>query len=83
VSYELDRAFWGDETPLPPITTDQERRTAVRAADFVAAEHPHPLDDTKPDVAGRELATDPLIRAGLLELLDALGIQTTRGNRNA
>ena len=82
MSYELDRAFWGDESPLPPITTDQERRTAVRTADFVASEHPHPLDDTKPDVAGRELATDPLIRAGLLELLDALGIQT-RGNRNA
>lgn len=83
MSYELDRAFWGDETPLPPTTSQQERRAAVRAADYVAAQHPHQLDDTKPDVAGRELATDPLIQAGLLELLDKLGIQTIRGTRNA
>jgi hypothetical protein len=71
VSYELDRAFWGDETALPPTTGDQERRAAIRTADFVAGEHPH--------FTGDQLATDPIIRAGLLELLGALGL--SRGNQ--
>ncbi|MFE7237255.1 hypothetical protein [Streptomyces sp. NPDC057580] len=80
MSYETDRAFWGDETPLPPTTTDQERRAAVRAADYVAAQHPHPADDTMPHFAGRELAMNPLVHVGLRELLDALGLN--RGNCN-
>ncbi|MEU8829423.1 hypothetical protein [Streptomyces sp900116325] len=67
MSYELDRAFWGDETPLPPTTSQQERRAAVRAADYVAGRHPN--------LTGGQLATDPIIRAGLLELLDALGLK--------
>lgn len=49
------------------------RRAAVRIADGVAAEHPHPLDDVMPKLAGRQLAQDPAVSAGLLELLDAIG----------
>ncbi|MGY4901124.1 hypothetical protein [Streptomyces sp. 900116325] len=69
-SYETDRAFWGDETTLPPTTDDQERRAAIRTADYVAGQHPN--------LTGDQLATDPIIRAGLLELLGALGLKETR-----
>jgi hypothetical protein len=49
------------------------RRAAVRIADQIAAEHPHPLDDVMPRLAGRQLAHDPAAAASLLELLDAIG----------
>jgi hypothetical protein len=55
----------------------QLRAASVHVADRIAAEHPHPLDDEAPRLAGRLLAADPLVRAGLRELLDQLGI--TRG----
>lgn len=64
---------------LAELTADQTRRASVHVADRIAAEHPHPLDDLMPRLAGRQLATDPVIAAGLLELLDQLGIP--RGNR--
>ncbi|WP_030917478.1 hypothetical protein [Streptomyces sp. NRRL B-24720] len=75
MSFETDRAFWGDETPLPPTTTNQERRAAIRAADYVAGQYAH--------LTGAQLATDPIIHAGLRELLAALGLQTSKGNPNA
>lgn len=55
----------------------QVRAAAIHVADRIAAEHPHPLDDEAPRLAGRLLAADPLVRTGLRELLDQLGI--TRG----
>lgn len=54
------------------------RRAAVHVADRIAAANPHPLDDLDPRLAGRELAEDPVIAAGVRELLDALDL---RGNR--
>lgn len=64
--------------PSGPSAT---RAAAVHVADRVAAEHPHPLDDQMPKLAGRTIAKDPAVRGDLLELLDVLGLtnQTTRG----
>jgi hypothetical protein len=59
-------------------TARQTRAAAVHVADRIAAEHPHPLDDVMPKLAGRQLAKDPAIAAGVLELLDVLGLITTR-----
>ncbi|MDH6610235.1 hypothetical protein M2164_005870 [Streptomyces sp. SAI-208] len=53
---------------------DATRHIACR----VAAENPHPLDDDMPRLAGRLIGRDPLVAAGLLELLDALGLPTTK-----
>lgn len=55
----------------------EERAAAIRVADHVAGQYPHPLDDTDPVSAGRSVAYDRRARADLLELLDALGIATT------
>lgn len=55
-----------------------ERAAAVRLADQVAAEHPHPLDDLMPRLAGRQLGQDPVIAAGVQELLDAIGLLETQ-----
>lgn len=55
-------------------TTRQARAAAVHVADRIAAEHPHPLDDVMPKLAGRTLAQDPAVAAGVLELLDVLGL---------
>lgn len=52
----------------------QARRAAVHAADRIAAEHPHPLDDEMPALAGQLIARNPDARRQLLELLDALGL---------
>lgn len=54
---------------------DERRRAAVRIADQIAAEHPDPRDDLMPKLVGRELAKDPEIAAGVLELLDQLGLR--------
>lgn len=81
MSFEDDRTIWGTGPTAPDVTATQARRAAIRTADYVAAQHPHPADDTMPHLAGRELAMNPLIHAGLRELLNALGIQTTRGNQ--
>ncbi|MCX5365863.1 hypothetical protein OG864_45015 [Streptomyces sp. NBC_00124] len=59
-------------------TTPEERariarKAAVHVAGRIAAEHPHPLDDVMPKLAGRTLAKDPAVRDDLLELLDAIG----------
>ena len=55
-------------------TVRQARAAAVHCADRIAAEHPHPLDDVMPKLAGRTLAQDPTVRAETLELLDVLGL---------
>jgi len=61
--------------PMPGRNGDQVRRdAAVHVADRVAAEHPHPLDELMPKLAGRQLASDPVVAADVLELLAALGL---------
>lgn len=62
----IERDYW--------TTAEQRRDAAVTVTDRVAAEHPHPLDDTDPRLAGKELAHDPAIAAGVRELLATLGL---------
>lgn len=52
-----------------------DRAAAVRIADQAGVENPHPLDESMPRLAGRQLGQDPVIAAGVLELLDAIGIK--------
>lgn len=59
----------------PERQQELARAAAVRVADQAGAEHPHPLDDLMPRLAGRQLGQDPVIAAGVLELLDAIGIK--------
>jgi hypothetical protein len=59
----------------------EHRRAAIRVADQIGREHPHQLDDLMPKLAGRELAQEPAIAAGVLELLDQLGIHPDRIRR--
>jgi len=61
-------------TAGPTPTRTQLRAAAIHAADRIAAENPHHLDDRAPKQAGVRLAHDPAVRNGLHELLDALGI---------
>lgn len=56
------------------VTAAQQRAAAVHIADRIAAEHPHPLDELMPKLAGRQLAADLVIEDGVRELLAALGI---------
>ncbi|MFD9463525.1 hypothetical protein [Streptomyces sp. NPDC060027] len=65
----------GDGLTVGLVNTAEQRRAAVRAADQIAAEHPDERDDLMPRLAGRELAKDPAIAAGVLELLAQLGIK--------
>lgn len=61
-----------DQYTLACDPTDEQvlRRAAVHIADRVAAQHP--------ELAGRQLAADPTVRAELLQLLDAIGYPTNR-----
>lgn len=62
------------EIPLTPaVDKDLLRLAAVYVAARVAAEHPHPLDDGYPRLAGQAIAHEPAVREDLLELLDAIG----------
>lgn len=61
-----------DDPRRRKATPGQQRRAAVRVADAVAADYPQ-----EPD--GRRLGQDPVIAAGLRELLAALGIDTKTG----
>ncbi|MCX4596177.1 hypothetical protein OG819_42950 [Streptomyces sp. NBC_01549] len=61
----------------------EQRKAAIRIADQIGKEHPHPLDDEDPAQAGRELAKDPAIAAGVLELADQLGIRPDQIRRPA
>jgi hypothetical protein len=65
-----------DYSPKPTTAkADEQRQAAVRIADQFGKEHPHPQDVKDPREAGRELAKDPVIAAGVLELLAKLGIR--------
>lgn len=55
------------------------RAAAVAAADRIAAEHPHELDNVMPRLAGRQLAQDPAIAAGVRELLSVIGLLPDTG----
>lgn len=55
------------------VTATQMRAAAVHCADRIAAEHPGPMDDLMPRLAGKQLAHDPAARDDVLELLDAIG----------
>jgi hypothetical protein len=66
---ELDQRILGDVVTDPTLY----RKAAVHIADQVASRHPTELDDLAPEYAGRLLAQEPTIAAGLLELLDAIG----------
>lgn len=59
---------------VTPLAVEQLRAAAVHVADRVAAEHPHPLDDLMPKLAGRGIAYDPAVRGQVRELLDILGL---------
>ncbi|MEU5477524.1 hypothetical protein [Streptomyces mirabilis] len=73
-----------DYGPKPTTAqADEQRRAAVRIADQFGKEHPHPLDNEDPAQAGQELAMDPAIAAGFLELLDQLGIRPDQIRRTA
>lgn len=69
----IELADYGPKPAIPDA--ELERRAAVRIADQFGREHPHPQDVEDPAQAGRELAKDPVIAAGLLELADKLGIR--------
>ncbi|MER8004826.1 hypothetical protein [Streptomyces sp. NPDC094149] len=56
----------------------EQRKASVHVADRIAAEHPHPLDDQMPKLAGRLIGRDPVVAAGVLELLEALGLRPTK-----
>ncbi|MER6492627.1 hypothetical protein [Streptomyces griseorubiginosus] len=71
---EIETRQLGDVTVDPVQALGAVRRITRR----VAAQNPHELDDVMPRLAGRLVAQDPLIAAGLLELLDALGLPTTK-----
>lgn len=63
-------------------TAAEQRAAAIRVADHIAAEHPSDIDDLFPRHAGRQLAHDPAIAAGVLELLAALDIRPELIRRN-
>jgi hypothetical protein len=48
----------------------KERRAKVRIADQIGREHPHPLDDVMPRIAGAVIARNPQARADMDDLLD-------------
>jgi len=62
-----------DALTVGDVTPQVRRAAAVHIADRIAAEHPHPLDELMPRLAGRLIARDPAVRDGVLELLDAIG----------
>jgi hypothetical protein len=65
------------------VDAQQALGMILRVGVHVAAEHPHPADDTNPRLAGQLIGQDPVIAAGVLELLSALGLPTTAAGRRA
>jgi hypothetical protein len=67
---------------IPRLDEDKqqqiERAAAVHIGDHIAAEHPTEADDVMPRLAGLALGADPVIAAGVLELLDAIGLLEDR-----
>ncbi|MDG9703748.1 hypothetical protein [Streptomyces sp. DH37] len=68
----------GRDTPVIANSIREQRRAALTVADRIAAEHPHPLDDTDPAAAGRALASQADIACELRGLLDCIGLGGTR-----
>lgn len=56
------------------VNASLQRAAALHVADRLAVEHPHPLDDQMPRLAGRLVGRDPEVRRQARELLDALGL---------
>lgn len=71
---ELDQHALAVGKTDPDEQARVERKAAIHLADHVAAEHPHPLDERMPRIAGAVIAKDPAVRHDLGELLDALGL---------
>ena len=63
-----------DTVDVGPVDARVQRAAAVHVADRVASEHPHPLDEQMPKLAGRLTGRNPEARQQLLDLLDALGV---------
>jgi hypothetical protein len=76
---DLDTRSLGNATVDAQLALGMIRRVGVQ----VAAENPHPLDDTNPRLAGQLIGQDPVVAAGVLELLAALGLPTTAAGRRA
>jgi hypothetical protein len=70
---DLDTRSLGNAT----VDAQQALDAALHIADRVAGEHPHPLDDTMPRLAGRLVGRDPEAADSVRELLAALGLPTT------
>jgi hypothetical protein len=68
---ELETHGLGDTT----VTTTQQRAAAVHIADRIAADHPN--------LTAAEIAATPALAAGLLELLDQLGLRALFQRRSA
>jgi hypothetical protein len=49
---------------------DLDRRAGKSIADQIAREHPHPLDDVMPRIAGAVIARNPQARADVAQLVD-------------
>lgn len=77
----VELADYGPKPSIPDAVL--QRLAAVRIADHIGAENPHPLDEYMPRIAGAVLAKDPAIAAGVLELLAALGIRPDQIRRTA
>lgn len=78
---ELDQHVLALDSIHPEAQQQINRRAAVNVADRIASEHPHALDLLMPKLAGRTLAKDPAIAAGVLELLETLGLPTRKEKR--
>ena len=57
------------------VTAAQQRAAALHIADRIAAEHPHPLDEEMPALAGQLIARNADVRQKLHDLIDALGLR--------
>ncbi|MGW5582822.1 hypothetical protein [Streptomyces sp. NPDC003857] len=64
----------GQDFAVRPLDDDEVRAASVHVADRIGLEHPHQYDGQLPGLAGRLLAHDPVIAAGIRELLEALGL---------
>lgn len=67
-----------DDPRRRKATPGQQRRAAVRVADSVGVEHPHPLDDLMPRLAGQQVGRDPEAAGKVRDLLAALGLDTAQ-----
>jgi hypothetical protein len=76
---DLDTRSLGNAT----VDAQQALDAALHVADRVGGENPHPDDETNPRAAGKAIGQDPVIAAGVRELLAALGLPTAAVGRRA